>query len=96
MGRENSFPQGAILLTGTGIIPPDAFTLAVNDQVIIEIEGIGVPEKPDWPGGLLRVRNVGDEGEYESPFSKQHLRPNGRAVVMTLVHADCRPPSLHC
>ena len=44
LGRENSFPQGAILLTGTGVIPPDDFTLAVDDQVIIEIEGIGVLE----------------------------------------------------
>jgi 2-dehydro-3-deoxy-D-arabinonate dehydratase len=44
LGRENSFPRGAILLTGTGIIPPDAFTLAVDDRVIIEIEGIGILE----------------------------------------------------
>jgi 2-dehydro-3-deoxy-D-arabinonate dehydratase len=44
LGRENSFPQGGILLTGTGIIPPDAFTLAVDDLVTIEIEGIGILE----------------------------------------------------
>ncbi len=44
LGRENSFPQGAILLTGTGVIPPDEFTLAVDDVVTIEIEGIGVLE----------------------------------------------------
>lgn len=44
LGRENSFPQGAILLTGTGIIPPDAFTLAIDDVVAIEIAGIGVLE----------------------------------------------------
>jgi 2-dehydro-3-deoxy-D-arabinonate dehydratase len=41
LGRENTFPDGAILLTGTGIIPPDDFTLAVGDLVIIQIEGIG-------------------------------------------------------
>jgi 2-dehydro-3-deoxy-D-arabinonate dehydratase len=44
LGRENSFPHGAILLTGTGIIPPDDFTLAIDDLVAIEIAGIGVLE----------------------------------------------------
>jgi 2-dehydro-3-deoxy-D-arabinonate dehydratase len=41
LGREISFPHGAILLTGTGIVPPDAFTLASGDAVRIAIEGIG-------------------------------------------------------
>ena len=41
LGRCNSFPAGAILLTGTGIVPPDAFTLAPDDVVVIRIEGIG-------------------------------------------------------
>lgn len=39
--RENDFPQGVMLLTGTGIIPPDDFSLQVGDEVVIEIEGIG-------------------------------------------------------
>lgn len=39
--RENSFPGGAILLTGTGIVPPDSFTLAPADEIRITIEGIG-------------------------------------------------------
>jgi 2-dehydro-3-deoxy-D-arabinonate dehydratase len=39
--REMSFPKGAILLTGTGIIPPDAFTLESGDEVAITIEPIG-------------------------------------------------------
>lgn len=39
--RETSFPNGAILLTGTGVVPPDDFTLAVGDEVAIEIAGIG-------------------------------------------------------
>jgi 2-dehydro-3-deoxy-D-arabinonate dehydratase len=39
--RENSFPNGVILLTGTGIVPPDDFTLAVGDRVHIDISGIG-------------------------------------------------------
>ena len=41
LGRETSFPDGAILLTGTGIVPPDDFTLAEEDTVAIEITGIG-------------------------------------------------------
>jgi 2-dehydro-3-deoxy-D-arabinonate dehydratase len=42
LGRENSFPDGVILLTGTGVVPPDDFTLAVGDEVAIEVTGIGV------------------------------------------------------
>ena len=39
--RETSFPAGCILLTGTGIIPPDEFTLQSGDLVEITIEPIG-------------------------------------------------------
>jgi 2-dehydro-3-deoxy-D-arabinonate dehydratase len=39
--RESSFPNGAFLLTGTGIVPPDSFTLARGDRVEIRIDGIG-------------------------------------------------------
>jgi 2-dehydro-3-deoxy-D-arabinonate dehydratase len=35
--RELCFPQGVFLLTGTGIVPPEQFTLARGDQVIITI-----------------------------------------------------------
>ena len=41
LGRETSFPDGVVLLTGTGIVPPDDFTLAVGDEVAIDIAGIG-------------------------------------------------------
>jgi len=44
--RSQVFPHGAILLTGTGIIPPDSFTLNERDVVRIEITGIGVLENP--------------------------------------------------
>ena len=40
--RESSFPNGSFLLTGTGVVPPDSFTLAVGDRVEISIDGIGV------------------------------------------------------
>jgi len=39
--RHNSFPQGAFLMTGTGIIPPPEFTLEHGDLVRITIDGIG-------------------------------------------------------
>jgi 2-dehydro-3-deoxy-D-arabinonate dehydratase len=38
--RENEFPQGVFLLTGTGIVPPDDFTLQPGDAIAIEIERI--------------------------------------------------------
>lgn len=41
LGRENSFPDGAVLLTGTGVVPPDNLTLASGDKVVIDIAGIG-------------------------------------------------------
>lgn len=40
--RCQSFPHGAVLLTGTGIVPPDEFTLQEGDLVRIGISGIGV------------------------------------------------------
>jgi len=39
--RSQKFPFGAILLTGTGIVPPDTFTLQAADEIEIEISGIG-------------------------------------------------------
>jgi 2-dehydro-3-deoxy-D-arabinonate dehydratase len=41
LGLENSFPHGAVLLTGTGIVPPDEFALAAGDFIAIEVTGIG-------------------------------------------------------
>lgn len=39
--RDNSFPHGCYLMTGTGIVPPDGFTLARGDQVAITVPPIG-------------------------------------------------------
>jgi 2-dehydro-3-deoxy-D-arabinonate dehydratase len=39
--RNNSFPSGCFLLTGTGIVPPDAFTLKAGDEIRITIPPIG-------------------------------------------------------
>jgi 2-dehydro-3-deoxy-D-arabinonate dehydratase len=44
--RDNSFPQGCFLLTGTGIVPPDSFTLAAGDEIRITIPPIGVLSNP--------------------------------------------------
>jgi len=42
--RDNSFPFGAFLMTGTGIVPPDSFTLMTGDKVRITIDPIGTLE----------------------------------------------------
>jgi 2-dehydro-3-deoxy-D-arabinonate dehydratase len=42
--RENSFPDGAYLMTGTGIVPGDEFTLASGDLIRVSIDGIGMLE----------------------------------------------------
>ena len=39
--RECSFPFGCFLMTGTGIVPPNSFTLNSGDVVTITIENIG-------------------------------------------------------
>ena len=39
--RDNEFPTGVFLMTGTGIVPPSEFTLQDGDEVTIRIEGIG-------------------------------------------------------
>ncbi len=39
--RDNSFPDGCFLLTGTGVIPPDEFSLAPGDEIRISIDSIG-------------------------------------------------------
>jgi 2-dehydro-3-deoxy-D-arabinonate dehydratase len=42
--RDNNFPNGTFLMTGTGIVPPDTYTLAVGDVVRITIDPIGTLE----------------------------------------------------
>jgi 2-dehydro-3-deoxy-D-arabinonate dehydratase len=40
--RDQSFPHGCFLLTGTGIVPPDSFTLQSRDEIRTTIEAIGI------------------------------------------------------
>jgi len=42
--RSQSFPHGAVLLTGTGVVPPETFTLQPEDLVRIDVSGIGTLE----------------------------------------------------
>ena len=39
--RSQTFPHGAVLLTGTGVVPGDDFTLQAGDVIRIDISGIG-------------------------------------------------------
>jgi 2-dehydro-3-deoxy-D-arabinonate dehydratase len=39
--RDNTFPSGAYLMTGTGIVPPDSFTLDHGDEIRITIGPVG-------------------------------------------------------
>ncbi|MDA9962120.1 fumarylacetoacetate hydrolase family protein [Opitutales bacterium] len=44
--RETSFPTGVFLMTGTGIVPGQDFTLQSGDEVSITIDGIGTLTNP--------------------------------------------------
>lgn len=46
LGRDNLFPEGVLLLTGTGIVPPDHISIEHGDEVAITIEGIGTLSNP--------------------------------------------------
>lgn len=39
--RECSFAKGALLMTGTGIVPDSSFTLQSGDEIVIHVEAIG-------------------------------------------------------
>jgi 2-dehydro-3-deoxy-D-arabinonate dehydratase len=40
--RELTFRHGCFLMTGTGVVPPDSFTLKSGDEIAIAIEPIGI------------------------------------------------------
>ena len=46
LARDNSFPSGAFLMTGTGIVPTTEFTLQPGDVVHISIDGVGTLSNP--------------------------------------------------
>ena len=53
--RELSFPDGAVLSTGTGLVPGRCFTLCPGDLVTIEIEGVGQLRTPTSAGLSVRA-----------------------------------------
>ena len=46
LGKDNSFPAGVFLMTGTGIVPSSDFTLQPGDTVHITIDGVGTLSNP--------------------------------------------------
>lgn len=46
LGLCNSFPNGVLGMTGTGIVPPDTFTLQADDIIEITFEGLGTLVNP--------------------------------------------------
>ena len=44
--REDEFPEGVILSTGTGLVPPESFTLGDGDVVTITVDGLGTLRNP--------------------------------------------------
>ncbi|MFT5188191.1 MAG: 2-dehydro-3-deoxy-D-arabinonate dehydratase [Verrucomicrobiales bacterium] len=56
--RDNEFPDGCWLMTGTGIVPSTDFTLQSGDVVKIAIDGLGVLEHTfrTLPGNLVAIQ----------------------------------------
>lgn len=50
LGRSQSFPHGVVLLTGTGVVPDESFTLDPGDRVTITVDGIGTLENTGITG----------------------------------------------
>ncbi|CAN5295047.1 MAG: fumarylacetoacetate hydrolase family protein [Actinobacteria bacterium] len=55
--RDNPVPAGSVLLTGTGLVPPDDFTLEPGQVVEIQVPGIGVLTNPVVLASSLVERN---------------------------------------
>lgn len=58
--RDNPVPAGSVLLTGTGLVPPDDFTLEPGHVVEIEVPGIGILSNPVVPASSLVERSAPD------------------------------------
>jgi 2-dehydro-3-deoxy-D-arabinonate dehydratase len=51
--RDNPVPAGSVLLTGTGLVPPDDFTLEPGHTVQITVPEIGTLTNPVLPAAEL-------------------------------------------
>lgn len=58
--RENPVPPGSVLLTGTGLVPPDGFTLEAGHVVEIDVPGIGTLVNPVAVASTLMERSATD------------------------------------
>ena len=56
--RENPVPPGSVLLTGTGLVPPDDFTLEPGHVVEIEVPGIGILANPVVSAASILERSL--------------------------------------
>ncbi len=56
--RDNPVPAGSVLLTGTGLVPPDDFTLLPGHVVEIHVPGIGTLTNPVTLASELRERSI--------------------------------------
>jgi 2-dehydro-3-deoxy-D-arabinonate dehydratase len=65
LGLALTLPDGAILLTGTGIVPETDFSLREGDRVRIAIEGLGILENP-----VVRVGRVPPAGRQLAAASR--------------------------
>jgi fumarylacetoacetate (FAA) hydrolase family protein len=57
--REDEFPDGLVLCTGTALVPESPFTLQSGDIVEIEIDGIGALRNPVARGNRRAVARAG-------------------------------------
>jgi 2-dehydro-3-deoxy-D-arabinonate dehydratase len=49
--RDNEFPSGVFLMTGTGVVPDEDFTLAEGDEISIAVDGVGTLTNHVLPTG---------------------------------------------
>jgi 2-dehydro-3-deoxy-D-arabinonate dehydratase len=59
--RDNPVPPGSVLLTGTGLVPPDDFTLEPGQRVEIHVPGIGTLVNDVAPATELVERRPADD-----------------------------------
>jgi 2-dehydro-3-deoxy-D-arabinonate dehydratase len=60
--RDNPVPPGTVLLTGTGLVPPDDVALQPGQRVVIEVSGIGSLENPVRAAGDLLPQERSTDG----------------------------------
>ena len=80
LGRDNVFQTGVFLLTGTGIVPADDFSLKQGDVVRITIDGIGVLTNPVVQGRLFDQRRGRVPRKNEPHPPERRTRPHSAGI----------------